>query len=352
MIRRLLVFPSLFLAALSLLSCDFQTEPTSPQVTSREILLQDQGTWRGKADLNSMWPNEDQRRWDYDTWAGYCDAPPLVLYENPEDVPPAPPISEVVRLLEGGKHADSLDGIPAGCDETHGIYTLRFDGLKTTLSGAQGQNLVATYDVDPGDYERLLPEAVMTTLLSRLRETRPDLVSSSGLASRDEPPPVVTRTPLFLSGGAWWKSDDAIVLFGDLDQEPSWQFLARDPKPGSGFTFQLVPVLSDDVFLHALILPRSQQRKIHGYQREIEVVYMVDYGVLRVLGPGGDPPDGYLRFVDYGSVVYVPGVGPVFNTERIGASSDDLTRWHSMVTTMLREVIPGEGIAGGFEAAD
>ena len=47
----------------------------------------------------------------------------------------------------------------------------------------------------------------------------------------------------------------------------------------------------------------------------LECLYVIDYGVMEYRNELGDPL-GYVRFFDYGTVIYAPGVGPVYSYER------------------------------------
>ena len=68
---------------------------------------------------------------------------------------------------------------------------------------------------------------------------------------------------------------------------------------------QLVPSLANDVYLTAYVVPHRDRLKLGDYKKELEVVYVLDYGVGRAMSSDGAVL-GYYRVIDYGSVVYVP----------------------------------------------
>jgi hypothetical protein len=179
-------------------------------------------------------------------------------------------------------------------------------------------------------------------LLSRLAAARPDLrarLEAMGVRPQQEP---VARMPLFLHGGAWEKTAEYIGTYGDADTRLAWKFLDADVAPGSSFTYQLVPALADDVFLHALVVRHGQQLHLRSFGQEVQVIYLVDYGIAQATGPGGEPL-GFYRGIDYGSVVYAPGVGPVLASERFGASSDDPGAVSATNEITLVRWVPGPG---------
>jgi hypothetical protein len=336
---------SILIVSLLLVGCSSETDLVSPEANPREALLQAQGSWQGKAELGDLWPNADQSRWRYDLLLGFCRFTSPSLFDSPADVPPAPSIEEIAALLDRKTRKPPKDGAgtPIICLGVRGMYELKFDGTTTTTSGVSAQNLVWSYEDETVDGSMRLTEERGVSLFSRLKEARPDLLPALralGPAAEETPPRSLT---LFLPTGAWEKSEEGMVLYGDADQNPIWQYLTSYVKPRSHFVFQLVPALADDVFLHAKILSRSQERKPTVFKREIEVVYMLDYGILAVVGPGGGPPLGYTRFVDYGSVVYAPGYGPVASHERLGATSDDFRNWTRIVFLFFESFTPGGG---------
>jgi hypothetical protein len=122
---------------------------------------------------------------------------------------------------------------------------------------------------------------------------------------------------LFLHGGAWRKTPNEIVEYGDLDMLPSWKYLDSNIVPGGRFQLlQLIPSLASDVFLHGRITGRQPVTTPAGtFPNAIECEYLVDYGVSARTDDEGNPI-GYSREVAYGTVACVDSLGPVAATAR------------------------------------
>jgi hypothetical protein len=158
----------------------------------------------------------------------------------------------------------------------------------------------------------------MSSFLERLRIARPDLGDEirtlcPDLGASDQPgtPPA----PIMIHGGAWEKTDLWIGTYGDIDTLLAWKFLEADLTSGHEFTHQLIPSLTNDAFLHCRVLGRTVVRSPAGhFWRALECIYIVEYGPFEVQGPSG--PFGWWQFYDYGRVIYVPEIGPVYGYER------------------------------------
>jgi hypothetical protein len=198
--------------------------------------------------------------------------------------------------------------------------------MKTTGSGAVGQNLVEFVDGQPvTEAERLASSlGVSSGFLAQLGRARPDLrlrlaeaAKARGFAaSVVDSFDIIPFTPMFLSGGTWEKGDTWIGLYGDLDLDLAWKYLESDLEPGHEFTLQLVKSLADDVFLHARVNRRVRVRTGQAtYTDALEVVYLVDYGITTLIGPLGQTL-GFTRPFSLATVVYAPLAGPVWNEER------------------------------------
>ena len=335
---------SAFLVAL-LAGCSGDS-PLGPAVTDTGaqadlIALQAAG---GHTTMGELWPNEDGRRWDY-TYAGYaCGPRPPVTYSTPDEVPPAPDPADVLPLL--GSRSGGAFPLPGGyvlgdgCEAVAEPFALRFNGLKTTESGVTAQNLEELWAAASPQGARPAAVPAARRFLSRLAQARPDLrarLAAHGVSASAEGQ---IRPPLFLFGYAWEKTAEHIGTYGDVDRLLAWKFLQADIAPGSRFTHQLVPSLADDVFLHAYVVPKRDQWRLRRYTKDVQVVYLVDYGIMEYAGESGDLL-GYVRPVDYGTVVYAPGVGPVLCAERFGAASDDPARTSAGNVIALQTVTPG-----------
>jgi hypothetical protein len=294
--------------------------------------------------LDALWPNEDGREWEYQLYSIYCPGPgasPTPVYPSPDQVPAAPTPDEVVRNLPGDRPGppSRTGGVGIPCVGISGAYTLHFRGEITTLSGVTAQNLEESFSRDSSPKQVTAEGNPSLRFLDRLAQARPDLrkrIEAVTGAIR----PLEFALPVFLHGGAWEKTSDHVGTYGDLDQSLAWKFLGADVKPGSRFDFPLVPSLAGDVFLHALVVERSDAARLSGYAKELEVVYVVDYGVLAVVKDAADTT-GFTRPVDYGSVIYVPQVGPVSDFERRGGFAGDIQTTPWLVDARLKTVTSG-----------
>lgn len=261
--------------------------------------------------LRDLWPDADGTVWTYEYEERRWEPATGPLYPSPAQVPPPPTIAEVAALLDS--HAEGTV-----TSTNVATYRLGFDGLITTQSGAVGRRV--TTEVLP------VAPAARDVFLARLWMARPDLRERL----RQEVPSIeeavrraVDFKPLFLSGYAWAITDDWIGGYGDLDLELSWKYLEAHPVPGREFSMQLLPSLTDDVFLHARILPRQNLVTPAGVFRDAVVcLYLVDYGIGEVTDDRGILI-GYLQHLSYGTVAYVAGVGPVHSYERPLLSTGD-----------------------------
>lgn len=283
--------------------------------------------------LASAWPNGDGSRWTYD-YAGrwWSDVPAFVYWPTPEEVPDIPSMEELEDLLRNQ---------PAGAvnrtDEAE--YRLEFAGDTTTHSGATAQNLRETMIPGPGAVSAPGAAGAQRAFLSRLRAARPDLAARiesaypgidfggdgpRGINSSDGLLPDLLaasiREPILVHGYAWEKTADWIGTYGDVDQALAWKFLEANLGIGHEFTFQLVPSLADDVYLHCKVLRTlTAHTEAGSFAHSIECLYAIDYGIFTVIGT----TDLYSRVFEYGSVIYSPGIGPVYSYERIMLSPGD-----------------------------
>ena len=129
--------------------------------------------------------------------------------------------------------------------------------------------------------------------------------------------------PLLIHGGVWRKTDQWIAAYADLDTLPAWKYLEADLSRGHEFTHQLAPSLASDIFLHCRVVGEGRAKtEVCVFKRALDCIYLVDYGVYNLQGPGPDA-QGYYRVFDYGRVLYVPGVGPVYAYERMLVCAGD-----------------------------
>lgn len=260
--------------------------------------------------IANVWPNEDGRSWTfrelYREWP--WDIPPTA--EDPSSLT-LPTLDEVAALLDTLRPG-------AGPDPVTFQYRLRFNGEITTQSGVTAQNLEFSFPPAlPAPATLAGPPG--SAFLAELSRARPDLrariearLGASPARTADHGPPA----PLLVHGYAWRLTRNWIGTYGDLDTLLAWKFVSGDLRPGAEFTFQLVPSLADDVFLHAKVRREREVETPGGtVERAVEVVYLIDYGMPPVVDVGSSAA-GFLRAYSIGSVTYAPEVGPVESRER------------------------------------
>jgi len=262
-------------------------------------------------DLESIWPNDDGRSWQYVyTWRVWDGSVVEPSYGSRDEVPPAPTLDEIEKIL---------DSQPLGTNVEIrvGTYKMRFSGGTTTAMGITTQALVDTaYFPD----EASLPSAGMNparAMLHRLLHASPDtraaLVRSGEWDAPVAEAPIIVLPPQLIHGGAWEKTDEHIGTYNDFETRLGWKFLGADLSEGSEFTRALSPWALDDAYMHCRVLGEaSVKTKSAYYAHGLECLYMIDYGPMQL-----GPPIRWVRNVDYGKVIYVPDVGPVYSYERL-----------------------------------
>lgn len=280
--RRILTLTLIFLA-LGLAACDDEDCQTCvpPDATPAPT-------------LDNVWPNEDGREWTYD-YAG-------VLWDDMTTAPmDSFSIDDVDSLLALGPGPEDVRADEAG------VWRLQFDGTTTTDSGAEGQLLAGTF-FDLED-EAMRREA----------EGRQDILRR--LVSRDRTAGLDRRAygpgSLFMSGdAAWVKTGEVIGGYGDLDTALSWKFLEADLAVGHTFTFQLVPSLADDVYLHAQIRSVGDVETPRGtFENVVTVNYLIDQGLQQVTDEVGQVL-AQTRAYRVARMQYAPEIGPIHCIER------------------------------------
>ena len=249
----------------------------------------------------TLWPNQDGSWWQYDVVRREWGDNPLHFYSTPEQVPPAPSCVEVVPWVD----------VPF--DPRYGTseslsYELRFSGLVTTESGVTRQNLQET--LVGGTSSQRTAGSLWRMLTLARPELRARLQQRGALADTTHE----SAMPM-LHGYAWEKTSQWIGTYGDLDTLLAWKYLEPTVTPGHEFTHQLVPSLSDDVFLHARIVGSHPVTTPAGTFTATRCVYVIDYGI----GTGTDSQGqlGFYRYYDFGCVDYVDDRGPVAAYERL-----------------------------------
>lgn len=261
--------------------------------------------------MDNLWPNEDGNSWTYDLMTHRGERTEWTLYENPGDVPDAPSLDYVEALL-------GIPNMGTDPDTMFSVFRLEFDGTCEGDSGATGQCLVETM-FDEWD-DDIMTVSFDEILFDRLLMARPDLedkIRNIGGMERIamEPGAEIIRFPLILHGGVWEKAEEYIGTYGDVDSLLAWKFLESDISTGHEFTFQLLPSLSSDIFLHCRVISRGTVETQYGtYKNTVECLYLIDHGLSTMV-----PPEGtrYYRVFDYGTITYAPGIGPISSFEKM-----------------------------------
>jgi hypothetical protein len=259
--------------------------------------------------LENIWPNDDQRFWEYDFitrgWSGNF---PLfdTLYATAEEVPDLPSFDHIEDLLENHPIGDDVN-------TRVGSYRMIFDGDTTSEYGVTAQALKDTLyiaDMAVSRHDRVNRVDIILGRAMPERGNMQDPIVRPLDAAED-----ILSYPILIHGGFWEKNDAWIGTYCEIDTNLCWKFLTQDLEPGSGFTHQLIPGITDKVFLHCKILG-MEYAEAGGliYPNALKCAYIIDYGVTWTDMPPGHT--GYYRIYDYGVVVYAPEVGPVYSYER------------------------------------
>jgi hypothetical protein len=284
------------------LSCDQETTPGIP-IT-----------------LETIWPNENGRAWDYiltrsefDHW-WFPDS--ANVYENIESVPPAPPIESILPFIDHPPLPDSVH------TETDG-WRLEFRDSITTGSGVTAQNLMEipsgysgnTAYVAQGEHE---PSSLLAHILD-VRSGRVPRWPGAGDLRPSAAETVNIGFPLLLHGGAWEKTTDWIGTYGDFDARRVWKFLDPTLTPGHSFSHTVIENLP--VVLHGYVRRQvSIDTPVGTFTDALEVVYLLDYGIVTWTDVFHPDRHGYSRMILYGNVIYAPTIGPVALYERDGVT--------------------------------
>ena len=278
-------------------ACDDETSPGTP-IT-----------------LETIWPNENGRSWEYlwtsGVFEGATSPDTAAIYANENDVPPAPDISSILPLLD---HPSTPDSVFVDTQ----TWGLQFQDSTTTLSGVTAQNLVSFSDTPTP--QNPAPKRAASPFLDYLLRARPDLrervLGLTGVAAQAADS--VDFELLLLHGGAWEKTTGWIGMYGDLDAELAWIYMDSTLTFGHRFTHQLIPSIVDDAFLHGLVRRTVTAETSAGtFERALEIVYVIDFGVAQASDPDTGDPIGYFRTINYGNVLFAPSVGPVAAYERV-----------------------------------
>jgi hypothetical protein len=277
--------------------------------------------------MANIWPHADGNDWVYDLEFNVHAAQEAV-----DPVPPLPTMAELHTALGQPIATEQISSDP-------GLYRLTFEGNVTTDTGVTGQNLVErVYDVVWEERKSASPagdDDFLRTLARSRPDLRPAIAERLGLPAESLDKSLDEAGHLFFLGAyAFAAEDSGYFGYGDLNTQHAWVYLEGDLEVGSTFSLQLVPDLTDDVWLYGEIWSVGD-REVGGvqYANVVECMYLVDMGIANVTDAYGNP-EGEFRSYMYGVTLFVPELGPVACQERRIVAPDEV-------------VAPGEG--GIFE---
>ena len=220
--------------------------------------------------LESLWPNADGLRWDYE--------------------------------ITVTSHFGAAENFTAPA-------MMQLAGTAETAGGT-AQVLVAGHGLGPG----VAAAPALDPLLRAVWRARPDLraaiaarYATPGLA--EVPPPWY---PVFLHPGYFMKGSTEIQMWLPEVNHPTWTYLEDNLTSGATFTQQLIPEIADNVYLHGTVeaVDVTVTTQAGSYDHAVRMGYVVDYGLSQGTDPDGNPV-GSSRSETRGHVHYVPEVGPV-----------------------------------------
>jgi hypothetical protein len=297
--------PLLALGALILLAgaaCEKRNKITNPQPAPT---------------LAEVWPNDDGHSWTYRSIARAWD-PPTPVYYFTQALVPSVTFDSIAAVF-----ATRPAGTNVIADTS--VIQLRFNGttaVAVTVALPEGipvQVLEETHT--PASLVSLPAVLRNRSFLATLASARPDLrerLAGTLAATPSALPSGGFAEPRFVHPGLWRRTAKWIGSHdpADTDTFPDWIFLEADLRPGSSFSMPLVPGLAPEVTLNARVVRSLSLQTPAGYfTGAIEVHYFIDYGVFSARDDAGAFL-GWGRQFTCGSVIYVPGVGPVRDDER------------------------------------
>lgn len=246
--------------------------------------------------LDTLWPNEDGRHWVYRLtqrqWA---------VEESLFPDPFVLTVDDIDSVLAVTPDPDAI--------ETRGAWMLKFDGMLTTQSDVTAQALVETLFGDVG-YTKQLPVSE-TTAERRARRLWPWTADSAYKAL-----PAPLQPPFMLYGYAWEKTAEWIGQYGDVDTDLAWKYLEADVSVGHAFRFQLVPSLSDQVYLDSKIArKRTADTPLGHFKAVREVHYLLDRGVVTLTDESGNETYSGPSYMVC-TIFFATAVGPIYAIER------------------------------------
>lgn len=216
--------------------------------------------------LDSLWPNADGLRWEYE-----------LVYTSTVDPDFTTPA------------------------------VLRLDGTVQTAGGI-AQVLYGEHAVPA----KARLGAANDPLLVALWRARPDLRAAIEARTGRSLEDAAIWWPLLLHDGYFMKNPTNIQMWQpDLDHA-TWTYLTDDLTVGATFTQQLVPELADNVFLHGTVeaIDATVATVAGTFEHAVRMGYVIDYGWSEAVDSDGQVI-GQFRGETRGHMHFVPGVGPV-----------------------------------------
>lgn len=226
-------------------------------------------TATAQVSLDSLWPNDNGRRWDYSI-----------------EIDSELPFEEVQTTISG---------------------FLAFEGTVTT-PGGQAQALFGDHP-DPVVGKGAAPTG-LNGLLRAIWQGRPDL--RKDLEALNSGKSRSYFWPLFLHPGSFMKHPDRLEMWQEEWDHPTWTYLVAPVEVGTGFMHHLIPELADDIFLYGTVtdIDATVTTPAGTFGGAVRVDYHIDMGISTITDENGNliatfhgEHDGYVHFV--------PDVGPV-----------------------------------------
>lgn len=228
--------------------------------------------------LDTLWPNEDGRSFDY---------------EGLEQVLDVPPASFTGRLI--------------------------FDGTGTMAPGVTVQNRIGQINGFPAKMLELAP-AGLSPLFTRLWIARPELraqiVARASKRAGSMWPALLLAPADIPSGVGHRETATRIGSWRDEIADWSWWMLTDELTPGASFVLQLIPDLANDVFLNGTVrgIAEPISTGAGSWNDAVVMDYVVDQGEGTLTDESGNVVGTVVSEVR-GWVAFVPGVGPVASSE-------------------------------------
>ena len=219
--------------------------------------------------------------------------------------------------------------------------TLAFNG-SALHHGHDLQILEDSHDVPPGAQ---MDAPDLPPLIRAIWRARPDL--RDALEERYS----VTRGamdwwPLLLHGGFFQENPASFQMWQPDWNHPTWTYLQLPLQVGASFTQQLLPELTDDVFLHGTVesIDAVVSTIAGTFTNAVKMNYVIDYGTSEVRD-GAGLLIGTTASETRGHVHYVPEIGPVEMLEEFipylwmdCGASDCPEEWLNLVGVIVQTI--------------